>query len=165
MSDLKQKYLLCREITDDIIEILRDGDRFENIDKHMADMINCDFNNSNLLPKSCTLEDFPAIQCGFIVYPDKIVFGVYFLPFDDSEYIIERMNKELPFLIEPIDPDSFSIPVNLTIVDKLGMYILMKTKDRLWRKMILKMQLDKFLRNQGDKIISKIWEVVLNVAI
>ena len=165
MTNLENKYLFCEELTDDIIDILEEDNRFESIIKSMPDMIFCDFYNSSIFPGSIEHPDMPAIQCCFTVYPNKTVFSIVYFPFENNQSIVKRLNRELPNLYKPINPESkfLFVPVNIGVIENLGMCILQRTKDRTLRKMMLKFQIDYFFRHRADKIIHKILEIMMNV--
>jgi hypothetical protein len=167
MANLDNKYLFCEELTDDIIEILTVENRFEFIEKSMPDMLMCDFNNSSIFPKSIEHPEKYAVQCCFTVYPNKTVFSVVYFPFEDCKNIVSRLNRELPNINKKInsEPKFLSVPVNLSVIDNLGMCLLQKTKDKNLRRKMLKFQIDNFFKSHADRIIHKILEIFMNVRI
>ncbi len=158
-------YLFCEELTEEIIEILEEENRFASVTRSMPDMIMCDFHNSNIFPKSIDHSDTPAIQCCLTVYPNKTVFSIVYFPFENSQNVVKRLNKELPNIYKKINAESkfISVPVNIEVINSLGMFLLSNTKDRASRNKMLKSHINKFFINRADKIIHKIMEIMMNV--
>ena len=156
-----------RKITRELINILTEENKFESITMEMPDMLMCNIKGSEFFPKSKKFKDTPIIQCCFTVYNDKIVFSVNYFPGKKCENIVKRLNNELPNIKTPVDIYSkeTAIPVLLTVADKADMQRIKNEKNEGIKRMMLKSWLYYFFKKEGNEIIHKILEIMLNVVV
>ena len=156
-----------KKITKELINMLKEENRFESITMEMPDMIMCKIRGSEFFPKSRQFQNTPIIQCSFIIDENKIIFEVGFFPAKNCENIVKRLNNELPCLRKRIDINSkeVSIPIMITIADKADMQRIKNEKNEGIKRMMLKSWLYYFFVKEGNAIIHKILEIMLNVVV
>lgn len=151
------------KITSEMINILSDEEKFESIYMSEPDIIFCYIHGSKYFPR--TENNCPIINCLFATYPDKVVFGVIYQNGINCEYIENRLNDELPYLKDKIGKfsDKLSHLVVLDVVDNDTLKYLKKTANINLRNQILKTKIDEFFESKGNKIISKIVEIMIGI--
>ena len=151
------------KITSEIINILSDEEKFESIYMSEPDIIFCYIHGSKYFPRN--KNNSPVINCMFASYPDKVVFGVIYQNGINCKHIENRLNDELPYLKDKIGKfsDELSHLVVLDVVDNDTLKYLKKTANLNLKNRILKEKIDEFFESKGNKIISKIVEIMIGV--
>ena len=102
-----------------------------------------------------------------MAYPEKIVFALIYQKGKNCESIEKRINSDLPYLRAPIDAYSNKLShlMVLDCVDKKTLIRLKKTSNITLRNKILKEKIDEFFESKGNKIISRVVEIMLQVRV
>ncbi len=151
------------KITREIINILSDEEKFESFYMSEPDIFFCYIWGSKYFPKN--ENNSPIINCLFATYPDKVIFGVIYQNGINCEHIENRLNNELPYLKDKIGKfsDKLSHLVVLDVIDNDTLKYFKNTTNINLRNRILKIIIDDFFESKGNKIISKIVEIMMKV--